>query len=145
MRQKTRQRITLVVLAPVAALAGWRVIEAIGVDLTLKSSSVSGGTVGPGDIVVGAVVGALLGWLVASLIERHSRNPMRRWSFVGSTGLGVSMIGPTWLADGVSAVALISLHAIVGFVVIAGFARTLPYRNPRMRPVSRSQTATTNV
>jgi hypothetical protein len=145
MSHKTRQRVAVVALAPVAALAGWGVIEAIGVNLTLKSSSVSGGTVGPGDIVAGSVAGALLGWLVASLIERHSRSPLRRWSFVGSTGLGVSMIGPTWLADGGSAVALNALHMIVAFVVIAGFARTLPYRQPAMRPGSRSQTATTNV
>jgi hypothetical protein len=145
MSHQTRQRIAVVVLAPVAALAGWGVIEAIGVDLTLKSSSVSGGTVGAGDIVVASVVGALVGWAVLRLVERYSRSPLRRWPLVASTGLGVSLIGPTWLADGGSAVALNSLHMIVAFVIIAGFARTLPYRKSTMRPGSRSQTATTNV
>jgi Family of unknown function (DUF6069) len=66
---------------------------------------------------------------VVRLLERLSRRPRRLWSFVGSTALAVSIIGPAWLADGASSVALIALHFVVAIVVISGFAGTLPARH----------------
>ena len=73
-----------------------------------------------------ALVGALAGLFVVRLLERRSRHPRSWWSFGGSTALAVSIIGPTWLADGASAVALITLHIVTAAVVIIGFAGTLP-------------------
>jgi hypothetical protein len=80
---------------------------------------------------VAALAGALGGWLVVRLIERRSRSPLRTWAVVGSTALAVSMIGPSYLADGASAVALMSLHLVTAVVVIVGFAGTLPVRRGR--------------
>jgi Family of unknown function (DUF6069) len=42
---------------------------------------------------------------------------------VGSTAIAVSMLGPSYLADGAAAVALMSMHLLVGAILIAGFAR----------------------
>jgi len=54
------------------------------------------------------------------------RGAARWWPLVGSTALAVSVIGPTWLADGLAAVVLIGMHVAVGAVLIAGFGRSAP-------------------
>ena len=125
MTNRTRRRIATTVLAPAAALSGWAVIRVSGIDLVVSTGR---GTVGPADVLVAALAGALAGWLVVRLIERHSRSPLRTWAIVGSTALSVSLIGPSYLADDASAVALMSLHVVTAVVVITGFARTLPIR-----------------
>ena len=76
-------------------------------------------------MVVSAFAGALAGWAVVTLLERHTRRPWFWWPFLGSTALSVSMIGPSYLADGASAVALIALHFVTAIVVIGGLATTL--------------------
>jgi Family of unknown function (DUF6069) len=125
MTHRTRRRIGTVVLAPAAALVTWGLIRLIGIDLVV---SVGSGSVGPADVLAAALVGTLAGWAVVRLVERHSRYPRSRWAFIGSTALAVSIIGPSWFADGASAVALISLHVVTAVVVISGFAATLPVR-----------------
>jgi hypothetical protein len=119
----TRRRIATVILAPVAALAAWAVVRLIGVDLVVSSGD---GTVGPGDVLTAALFGALAGWLVVRVVERRSSRPRLWWARIGSTALAVSIIGPTWLADGASGVSLIGLHLVTAIVVIAGFFGTLP-------------------
>jgi hypothetical protein len=117
------RRIGTVLLAPVAAITAWASIRLIGIDLVVSTGN---GSVGPVDVFVAALVGALAGWFVVRLLERRSRHPRPWWSFVGSTALAVSIIGPAWLADGASSVALITLHIVTAAVVISGFAGTLP-------------------
>jgi hypothetical protein len=56
------------------------------------------------------------------------------WSYLSSTALAVSVIGPSWLAEGASAGALIALHFVVAAFVIVGFARTLPARQAQPAP-----------
>jgi hypothetical protein len=123
MTPRTRRRISTVVLAPIAALVAWAIIRRMGIDLVVSSGD---GTVGATDVVAAALLGALAGWVVVRLVERRSRHPRRDWAIHGSTALAVSIIGPTWLADGASAVALTVLHVVVAVVVITGFAGTLP-------------------
>ena len=127
MTARNRRRLTTVALAPIAALAVWAIVSMAGVDLVLKD----GVTVGPGEVATAALIGAFGGWLVARWLERRSRRPRRTWSFVGQTALAVSIVGPTWRADGSSAVALIALHCVTALVLIAGFAWTLPVRAGR--------------
>jgi hypothetical protein len=122
-KHRTRRRFGIVLLAPAAALAAWAVIRLAGIELVV---SVGDGTVGPADVVVAALVGALGGWFVVRLLERHTRSPERWWPVVGSMALAVSTIGPTLLAEDGSGVALTALHFVVGIVVITGFALTLP-------------------
>jgi heme A synthase len=121
----TRGRIATVILAPIAALIAWTVVRLIGVDLVVSSGD---GNVGPGDVLTAALFGALAAWLVARLLERRSPRPRLWWARIGSTALAVSIIGPTWFADGASGVSLIGLHVVTAIVVITGFARTLSIR-----------------
>jgi hypothetical protein len=44
----------------------------------------------------------------------------------GSTALAISITGPSYLADGISAVSLICLHVVVGVVLILGFTSFVP-------------------
>ena len=123
MTNSTRRRLATVVSAPCAALATWALIRVIGVDLSV---SVGSGTVGPGNVVAAGLFGALAGWAAARAFEHHSRRPRAWWAFTASTGLAVSLLGPSWLADGSSAVALIALHLVTALVVIVGLLGTIP-------------------
>jgi hypothetical protein len=120
---ETRRRITTVVLAPSAALATWALIRLLGVDLVVSTGS---GKVGPAAVFAAAFVAVLAGWAAARVFERRSRRPRRWWSTTASTALSVSVIGPSWLADGSSAAALIALHLVTAAVVIIGLAGTIP-------------------
>ncbi|MGN6378199.1 MAG: DUF6069 family protein [Gaiellales bacterium] len=122
MTSTTRRRLATVAAAPAAAVAAWAGIRAAGVSLGVST----GGTVGAGSVIVVAVLAALGGWLVVRVVERHSANPRARWAQVATTVLAVSMIGPSWTADGAAAVALMSLHFVVAVVVIGGFMGSLP-------------------
>ena len=122
MTKHTSHRIATVVIAPLAALVGWGVIRVIGIDLDVSTGD---GNVGPGDVVVAALVGALAGWLVVRWLERHTENPVAWWGFIGSAALSVSTIGPSYFAQGWSLVALVGLHFLVAIVVITGLATTL--------------------
>jgi len=123
----TRRRLITVGVAPVAAVAAWGIEKSLGADLVLKD----GTTVDAGNVVLAAVIGAVAAWLVVGWIERHSSRPRAVWAFVGSTGLAVSGIGPSWLADGVTALLLFGLHFVTAVVVIAGFMQTLPLEPSR--------------
>ena len=125
MHPRTRRRIATTVIAPLAALVAWGLARVIGVDLVVSRGDASS-TVGAVDVLGAAVVASLLGWAVVRQIERHSSTPRRTWARVSSTVLAVSMIGPTWFADGGTSLALIAMHVVTAFVVIVGQARTLP-------------------
>jgi hypothetical protein len=107
----------------VAGLVVWSVVRLLGVDLTVESGS---GTsqVTVADVLVTALIAGLLAWGVFTLLLRWRR--ARWWPFVGSTALAISIIGPSYLADGISAVSLICMHVIVGVVLITGFMRAVP-------------------
>jgi Family of unknown function (DUF6069) len=123
MTDRTRRRIATVVLAPAAALSAWACIRLAGIDLVVSAGDV---TVGAGDVMVAALMGALGGWFVVHLLERHSRRPWFWWPALGSTALAVSTVGPAYLADSTTAIALTALHFVTAIVVITGFATTLP-------------------
>jgi hypothetical protein len=129
MTHRNFRRLATVVLAPVAALAAWAIVRLLGIDLDVSGAT---GTVGAGDVVAAALAGAVAAWLVVALVERRSRHPRAAWGLIASTGLSLSVIGPSWLAAGAAgAVALIALHFVVAVVVIVGFAGTLPGRGVR--------------
>ena len=110
------------VAALVVALAIWAVARLLGVELTAgKGQDVN--PVGAADVLVTVVLAGVAAWVVQRLLAR--RGAARWWPFVGSTALAISMIGPTWLADGMASVVLIAMHLAVGVVLIAGFNRSV--------------------
>jgi uncharacterized protein DUF6069 len=110
----------VVAAAAVVALAIWAVVRLLGVDLTVRIGQDSS-EVGPLDVLVTTVLAGLAAWGVHRVLARRARTA-RWWPFVGSTAIAVSMIGPSYLADGAAAVALISMHIAVGVVLVWGFA-----------------------
>ena len=87
--------------------------------------------VGAADVLVAALLAGLAAWGVHALLVR--RGAARWWPFVGSTALAISIIGPTWMADGVAGVVLIGMHLAVGVVLIAGFSRPQLSGGPTFR------------
>jgi hypothetical protein len=121
--QATTRSLAVVAAGMAAGLVVWAVVRLLGVDLTVESGS---GTtqVDVVDVLVTTLVAGLAAWGVFALLLRWRR--ARWWPFVGSTALAISIIGPSYLADGISAVSLICMHVIVGVVLITGFMRAVP-------------------
>ena len=79
--------------------------------------------VGWANVVIVTILAGLAAWGVAVLLKRAGK---ARWfPAVGSTALAISIIGPSYLADGSSAVALILLHFAVAIVLIVGMTRVI--------------------
>jgi FtsH-binding integral membrane protein len=123
MQATTRNSLAVVAAGMAAGLVVWAVVRLLGVELTVESGS---GTtlVDVVDVLLATLVAGLAAWGVFALLLRRRR--ARWWPFVGSTALAVSVIGPSYLADGISAVSLICMHIIVGVVLIMGFMRAAP-------------------
>jgi Family of unknown function (DUF6069) len=123
MQATTRNSLAVVAAGMAAGLVVWAVVRLLGVDLTVESGS---GTtqVDVVDVLVTTLVAGLAAWGVFALLLRWRR--ARWWPFVGSTALAISIIGPSYLADGISAVSLICMHVVVGVVLIMGFMRAVP-------------------
>jgi hypothetical protein len=123
MRTTTRSSLAVVAAGVATALVVWAVIRLLSVDLTVEAGS---GTtqVDAVDVLLASLVAGLAAWGVFALLAHWRR--ARWWPFVGSTALAISMLGPSYLADGISAVSLICLHILVGAVLIGGFSRLVP-------------------
>jgi hypothetical protein len=120
MQPSVQRTAGVVGVAAAVALALWAVARLLGVDLAVE---LGGGVrqVGPADVLVTTVVAGLAAWVTHSILARTPRGA-RWWPFVGSTAIAISMLGPSYLADGASAVALICMHLAVGAVLIKGLA-----------------------
>jgi hypothetical protein len=118
MHPSAKRATAVTALAAAAALVIWAVARLLGVDLDVEF----GGQVrqvGPADILVTTLVVGLAAWVVHSILARTPRTA-RWWPYVGSTGIAVSMLGPSYLSDGVAAVVLIAMHLTVGAIVVWG-------------------------
>jgi hypothetical protein len=104
MKTTTRGSLAVVAAAVAAALVAWAVIRLVGVELTLKDGASSAGSrVDAVDVLLTSLVAGLAAWGVYALLAHWRR--ARWWPFIGSTALAVSITGPSYLADGTSAVA----------------------------------------
>jgi Family of unknown function (DUF6069) len=122
-RGTAQWRAGIMAAALVVALAIWALAGMLGVELTVGKGQ-DARPVGAADVVATVVLAGLAAWGVQRLLAR--RGAAGWWPFVGSTALAISIIGPTWLADGAASVVLIGMHLAVGFVLIAGFNRYVP-------------------
>jgi Family of unknown function (DUF6069) len=127
-----------VAVATVVALGTWAVVRLLGVELTVgKGADTS--QIGAVEVVAATVLAGLAAWAVHRVLARSPRTA-RWWPFVGTTAIAVSVIGPSYLADGAAAVALISMHLIVGAILIAGLARFAGAPVPSQpRPLTRDR------
>jgi len=125
MSASARKSAGVVVVAALAALAIWAVVRLLGVELTVGKGP-DPSHVGAVDVLVTTLVVGLAAWAVHRVLARTARTA-RWWPFVGSTAIAVSMLGPSYLADGPAAVALISMHLVVGAILIAGLSIVVPH------------------
>jgi len=111
---------TVVVAGVAAGVLTWGLARLSGIDPEVGRG---GDTtpVGLPDVIVASLIGGVAAWAVHALLARRGR-ALRWWPFVGSTALAISMIGPSYYADGESAVALMAMHFTVGFVLIFGMS-----------------------
>jgi hypothetical protein len=140
-RRTTLESILVIVSAVMIALATWALVRVLGVD-PMVGTGPDPDAVGAPDVAIAAAVAGLGAWAVHAWLVR--RGAAGWWPFVGSTALSVSIIGPSWLADGASAVGLICLHLAVGLVLITGFARLVPGRGRGRTYANGSGTRTTS-
>jgi hypothetical protein len=108
----------IVTAAAMVALAIWGLARVLGVELTVGKGD-QASLVGAADVLVTVLLASVAAWLAQRLLAR--RGAAEWWPFLGSTALAISIIGPTWLADGAASVVLIGMHLAVGLVLIAGF------------------------
>ena len=125
--QAVLRSVGVILLAVVVGLAIWFVIRSLGVEPIVGKGSAPH-PVGAVDVAVAALVAGIGAWGVNAWLAR--RGLARVWPFVGSTALAISIIAPSWLADGASAVALICLHVAVALVLLLGFTLGQPERSP---------------
>lgn len=113
--------IGIIGVATASALVIWAAARLLGIELTVGKGP-DANQVGVVDVLLTTVVAGLLAWATHRLLARSVRT-LRWWPFVGSTAIAVSMLGPSYLADGAAAAALIAMHLAVGAVLVYGFAR----------------------
>jgi Family of unknown function (DUF6069) len=118
----------IVATAGLVALVIWGLARVLGVELTVGKGD-QASLVGAADVLVTVLLAGLAAWLVQRLLAR--RGAAGWWPFIGSTALAISIIGPTWLADGDASVVLIGMHLAVGLVLIAGFSQHVKTPEPR--------------
>jgi hypothetical protein len=110
----------VVAAAVLAGLTLWGLFRIAGVELDLKDDAATD-RVRAVDVLVATTLTGLAAWGIHNaMVRRHDEG---FWPLLGSTVLSVSIIGPVWLADGESAVALIFMHFAVGAILIFGLAR----------------------
>ena len=114
----------VMLIAIAVALAVWATVREIGIELTVNSSG-HPDVVGASDVVMATGLAGLAAWGTCALLARRAAS--RWWPIAGSTGLALSMIGPSYQADGSAAVALMSLHVAVGATLMLGFALDRPH------------------
>jgi hypothetical protein len=118
-----RRNLIVIDSGALAALAVWTLARLVGVEPTVGKGE-EASSVGPIEVAIAALVAGLGAWGVYTLLARRRR--VHWWPFIGSTGLAISMTGPSYQSDGASAVALMFMQMAVGFVLIAGLMGRLP-------------------
>jgi Family of unknown function (DUF6069) len=129
--KSSRMKSAVVLVAVIVGVATWSVIRVLGVEPMVGKGS-DPHPVGALDVAAATLVAGLAAWGVyAWLARRHLAGV---WPFVGSTALAISIIGPSWFADGASAVSLICLHLAVALVLVMGFTLTTTVQSYRTDP-----------
>jgi hypothetical protein len=107
----------VVTAATVAALVTWSVARLAGIDFELKESA-SIDQVEAFDVLLTTLIAGAAAWAVHEFLV--SKQKQRWWPPISSTALALSILGPSWLADGETALALVAMHVVAGIILIAG-------------------------
>ena len=131
MMNLTRADTTVVLLAAGGAAALWSVARGAGIDLVVNSGD---GTshVNVVSVVVTSLVVAIAGAALLGLFERRTANGRRTWTIVAVAVWMVSLAGPLSAARLSAGLVLLSLHVLVGGVVVLGLRRTHPADRTRV-------------
>ncbi|MEV5893450.1 DUF6069 family protein [Nonomuraea fuscirosea] len=122
---RSRVRRLLTVLgAAVAAVAVWVLaVPVAGTELIVRMGA---GTqpVGPVAVVLAGLAAGLAGWALLAVLERVTAKAGRIWTITALAVLALSLTGPLGSATGPAAtLVLLSMHLVVGAVVILGLTR----------------------
>ncbi len=127
-RSARRKRLNTVVLAVLAPLALWALVEyAFGFDL--RSPAFENGEVadvGAANVVVAALIGSALGWATLELLERLTVSAPKLWLVGALVVLVVSLGGPLG-GSGIAAAnraVLAAMHVLVAGVLAVGLYRS---------------------
>jgi predicted permease len=109
-----------------AAAIVWAIeVPLLGVRLSIRFGAMHPETVVAGQVVGAALVAALLGWLLLTILERRTPRSRAAWTGAALLVLVISLALPLAAATTASAVVgLIALHLAVGAVVIPGMSYT---------------------
>jgi len=109
-----------------AAALAWTVeVPLLGIHLNFRFGAGHIQTVAVGQVIGVAVVAALLGWLLLTLLERRTPHARLFWTTIALAALAASLALPVAAATTTSAAAgLIVMHMTVGAIVIPAMART---------------------
>ena len=129
---KIRDRTLVVVAAAIGGLIVWAVARLIiGEDMTATAAGAdSPTTIGPASVIIATLVGGLIGWGLLALLERYTVRAGRIWLIVAVIVLLLSLAGPLSQANGTgTTIALLTMHIVVGSILIAGLTRTTSTRS----------------
>lgn len=122
------RRSAVVVIALAVALADWVLCtKIIGVDLVVDQGF-GDQVVSPVLIMAAPVASGLVGWLLLAILEHFARDRAAViWRVIAAVVLAGSLYSPITMAQSVAAaIVLVSMHLLVGAVLIIGLpARTV--------------------
>jgi hypothetical protein len=121
-----RPRALCAAAGALAAALAWIVeVPLLGIHLNVRFGSGHIQTIPVGQVIGAAVAASVLGWLLLTLLERHTRHARLLWTTIALVAVAVSLALPLAAATTTSAVAgLIVMHLTVGAAVIPAMAHT---------------------
>ena len=124
-KSRRTARAVAVATAALAALVVWAIAGPVaGVDFTVTRSG-KASEVGAGTVLATVLIASLLGWALLAVLERVTSRPRRIWVMTALAVLVLSLVMPFGSEMSAAARAvLLSLHVVVGAVIIPLFART---------------------
>ena len=124
-----RVRGLTILTATAAAVALWMVVDPLaGIELEASSGG-SIRQVGPIAVMFAGVAAGVAGWALLALLERVSSNARAIWTIAASVVLALSLLGTGSAVTTAATVGLVSLHLLVGGILIAGL------RHSALQPV----------
>ncbi|MGL4742969.1 MAG: DUF6069 family protein [Dermatophilaceae bacterium] len=123
----TARRALAVAGGAAAGLLVWVLLVPIG-GMDLRAGGDDGGREIPVfAVAVSSLIGGLLGWGIAEVLQRRSARPKRTWVVLTTVLAALSCINPFFgAADTSSALGLVLMHIAVALVVIPAVGATLP-------------------